>query len=217
MSILFRPNHLLSIFYTHILQVQFDVILFKSVPLICLPVISILSLHHPFLQHDPKPFKSTYFQYSYNIWRSEHIVNFLIHISSPGTISICWPTYFSKSRDNGLRSNLQSFYKFVSHEWVNMCSIYESWLLSRSEVWGSISGRDVISCIFITTFKTALTKSSWVYFPGCKDILRLKTDIPEHVVPIQNGLNLFISMCQQQEFFFFSPRRPVALWGPLSW
>jgi hypothetical protein len=99
MSILFRPKHLLSIFYTHIPQVQFGVILLKSVLLLCLPVISLISLHHPFLQHDPKPFQSTYFQYSY-IWRSEHIVNFLIHISSPGTISIRWPTHFSKSRDN---------------------------------------------------------------------------------------------------------------------
>ena len=169
----------------------------------------------------PKPFQSTHFQYSYNTWRSEHIVKFLIHISSPGTISTCWPTYFSKSRDiscisQRVKIKFAVFYNFVRHEWVNMCSIYESWLLSRTEDWGSISGRDVISCTFKTTFKTALTKSSWVCFSDCKDILRWKTGIPQLVVPIQNGLNLFISMCQHQEVFLFSKTSSRTL-RPTQW
>jgi len=53
MSILFLPKHLLSIFYTHIPQVQFGVILLKSVLLLCLPVISLLSLHIHFYNMTP--------------------------------------------------------------------------------------------------------------------------------------------------------------------
>lgn len=87
-------------FHTHIPQVQFDIThppkLRSSSTSSSFRFALQWLLRRPFVirSYMLKPGQSTYFSYSYNIWRPKCIINFLIHFDSPRVLFIYLSPYF---------------------------------------------------------------------------------------------------------------------------
>jgi hypothetical protein len=59
---------------------------------VCLPIPSLLSPHHPLPQH-AQAIQTAYFNHGYVIRTFEFVINFSINSYSPATNSLCWPIY----------------------------------------------------------------------------------------------------------------------------
>lgn len=87
--------------YNRISQVRFSIvhppqsrsIVFLFFLVVCLPVTSLLTLYHPFLQH-AIPFQSTFFNYGYTVRIFNVIINFLIFFYGLVIIFLYRSAYF---------------------------------------------------------------------------------------------------------------------------